>query len=193
MKAIKPLLHTNSLHGPVLSLHRMGRALLLVLLSVSLLTACNRQGPMGPEGPQGPDGKDGAGGGGGGGVTTYLTRPEEQFAWEAIDGWSGYTVMNLKMTSYDQLLFPQNAATTIDAGGPVLVSLLIDQEWHALPFKESFSNSNGTYEFYVNYEIVNGQLRIEAKISNNAEGGSLEVQQMKIVVAPASKTIPLAL
>ena len=192
MGTIKPLLHTNSLQGRRYFLHKTGRALLLILLSISLLPACNRQGPMGPEGPQGPDGKDGAGGGGGG-VTTYLTRENDTFEWEPIDGWSGYGVMELKMNPYDQIPLAEAATAIVNDGGLIQVSLLINKEWHALPFKEEFSNGDGTYDYYVNYEIVNGALRIEAKIRNDVEVETLEVQQLKVVVAPASKTIPLAL
>jgi hypothetical protein len=180
MKAFKPLQNTDHV-----------RMLIVAFLLVSM-AACNRQGPMGPEGPQGPDGQDGAGGGGGG-VTTYLTGNNEKFAWEAIDGWSGYEVVELKMAPYDQLLFPQDASTTMDAGGPVLVSLLIDKEWHALPYKEEFNNGKGTYDYYVNYEIAKGMLRIEAKFLDDVEVEIPNVEKVKVVVVPASKTIPITL
>ncbi len=169
------------------------KPLLLILLSVSLLTACNRQGPMGPEGPQGPDGKDGAGGSSGGGVSIYFAGGGNKIKWDYSDGWSGYGVMSLTVDESGLVPLPSAAAAQVDGGGLVQVSLLINNEWHSLPFKEEFNNGDGTYDYYVNYEIVNGALRMEAKIRDEIEVELPDVKSIKVVVAPASKTIPLTL
>jgi hypothetical protein len=176
------------------SLLRTTGSLLLALLL--LLAACKRQGPMGPEGPQGPDGQDAAGGGGGGGITTYFTKDDDKIEWEGIDGWQGYGVYNLNINQYDWKNFmplPETAASQIDAGGLVVVSLLMDDEWHALPYKDEFNNGKGTYSFYMNYEIDNGKLNITGKVLDDVEVILLDVQKVKVVVAPASQAIPLTL
>jgi hypothetical protein len=179
---------------PNTMLRKMNDGMLMLLLL--LLMACKREGPMGPEGPQGPDGEDAVGSGGGGNVKIYFTDDDAKIKWEGIDGWQGYEVVNLNINKYDwknYMPMPDSSAAQIDAGALVLVYVKMDDEWHELPFKDQFNNAKGTYAVYVNYEIVNGKINILARVLEDVEVILDDVQKVKIVVAPASKTIPLTL
>jgi hypothetical protein len=176
--------------------HSLLRTTGSLLLALLLLAACKRQGPMGPEGPQGPDGQDAAGGGGGGSITTYFTASDAKIEWEGIDGWQGYEVFNLNINKYDwrnYMPLSEDITSKVANGGPVLVSLLMDSKWYTLPSKQAYNNGKGTYDVYINYEIVNGKLNITAKVLNDVEVEIIDVERVRLIVAPTTKLIPLNL
>jgi hypothetical protein len=177
-----------------LIMKKTGSLLLILSLAGLLLTACDKQGPMGPEGPPGPDGEN-VGGGDGGSFTSYLTDTDTDIEWEESDGWDGYVLCGLKVGDKDYIALPDSAKTQIDQGGAVLVYVQIKDAWHALPMKEIFHNPQGNYEFYADYIVAEGRLFIACRILSDVETdiNEFQVNRVKIIVAPASKTNQLAL
>jgi hypothetical protein len=176
------------------TIRKTGSLLIAMLL---LLMACDKQGPMGPEGPPGPDGAN-AGGAGGSSVTTYFVENELEPFWENVDGWGDYEVYNLAIGSYrwpNLMPLPDTAISKVDNGGMILVYLKIDGAWRRLPFKDGFHNGKGNYDYYFNYEVDGGKIAINAKVLDDIEVNVDEftVERVKIVVAPASATVPLNL
>jgi hypothetical protein len=176
------------------TIKKTGSLLVALLL---LLIACDKQGPMGPEGPPGPDGAN-SGGGGGGGFSTYFVENELEPFWEKIGAWGDHGVYNLAIGPYrwlNDMPLPDTAVSTINNGGLILVYLKIGDTWRSLPFKDGFHNGEGIYDYYFNYEVKGGKIAISAKALDDVEVDidKYAVQRIKIVVAPASTTIPLKL
>jgi hypothetical protein len=168
----------------------------LLVAGLLLLMACDKQGPMGPEGPAGPDGESLSVSGGN--FTTYFVEKELEPHWQAIDGWGDYVVYNLNIGPYrwlNDMPLPDSAASAVNNGGLILVYLKIGATWRSLPFKDAFSVSEGGYRYNFNYEVKDGKVAITAKLFADVETIIDEyiVERIKIVVAPASTTIPLKL
>ena len=90
---------------------------------------------------------------------------------------------------------PDTAVSMINNGGLILVYLKIGTTWRSLPFKDEFQNGTGHYDYYFNYEVEDGKIAITGKVFHTGEVDIDEytVERIKIVVAPASSTIPLEL
>jgi hypothetical protein len=163
---------------------------LLSIFITLLLLSCEREGPMGPEGPQGPDGPPGEDGGGGGGssVITFTTPPSANLDWQGIDGWGGYGVYELE--NYG-LGIPESYKKLIEEGLAVVYVEGPENDWYKLPWTWGEKKDHIYDCFFEGTEVV-----IYAKIKDDASGADndpIEVNKVKVVIAPASKVYTLSL
>lgn len=162
----------------------------LFLFIALLFMCCEREGPMGPEGPQGPDGPPGEDGGGGGGsnVTTFVTSPGANIRWEGIDGWGGYGVYELKGAF---ISIPESYKKAIEEGLAVVYMGGPENDWYKLPWTWG-QQKNHIYDcLFSGTEIF-----IYAKIKDDPNGEDnepIQINKVKVVIAPASKVYTLSL
>lgn len=175
----------------------------LLLLIITLLASCNKEGPMGPEGPEGPAGNPGANSNGGGGtgatVKVYTSDPEmDDFQWKGSQYYFSLQRRKLGLGSWDsRFTIPDEDEVIPDA--LVLVYLKMKKgtsapPWYNLPYVvgtastviESFTPSTW-------YDVVEHQLYVSAFAEvrtpnpNDDSGPSYNVKGIRIVVIPAGE------
>lgn len=157
-------------------------SLAAVWIVFTVMTGCDKQGPMGPPGEQGPDGANGSGGS----TLSFLTPANATIHWQGVDGWSGDTVYELWMND-NSIFLPDPLRNIIDAGGITMVYFLTeDDRWLRLPEIEDarYAHYSYTYNFLKDESYEDFYIALAARVNNNM--APMAVKRVKIVALPAS-------